>query len=232
MATAQKNSGKCYICKKEFTKSGMKKHLSSCNNLGSGKTKYFLLKVEDTYDKSYWLYLQVKANTTLDELDDFLRAIWLECCGHLSSFTIDDVIYDKVFTEEDSFFFNDTESMNNFKLIEIISKGSTFIHEYDFGSTTTLKLTVVDSYTGINSLEGISLLARNNKKDFKCEECGNDATYYLTDYDYSDYKVLCDDCIENISEEEAEETIFIKITNSPRMGVCGYEGDNDVYELE
>ena len=232
MATSQKNSGKCYICKKDFTKSGIKKHLLSCNNLGSGKTKYFLLKVEDTYDKSYWLYLQVKANTTLDELDDFLRDIWLECCGHLSSFTIDDVVYDKVFNEEESFFFNDAESMTDFKLIEVINKGSTFIHEYDFGSTTTLKLTVVDSYTGINSLEGISLLARNNKKDFKCEECGNDATYYLTDYDYSDYKVLCDDCIENISEEEAEETIFIKITNSPRMGICGYEGDNDVYELE
>ena len=157
MATSQKNRGKCYICKKEFTKAGMKKHLSICNNLGTGKTKYYLIKVEDYYDKSYWLYLQVKTNITLNELDDFLRDIWLECCGHLSSFTIDDVIYDKVFNEDDSFFFNDNEDMSDFRLIEVISKNSTFIHEYDFGSTTKLKLTVVDSYTGINSLEGIDL---------------------------------------------------------------------------
>lgn len=231
MATSQKNRGKCYICKKEFTKAGMKKHLSICNNLGTGKTKYYLIKVEDYYDKSYWLYLQVKTNITLNELDDFLRDIWLECCGHLSSFTIDDVIYDKVFNEDDSFFFNDNEDMSDFRLIEVISKNSTFIHEYDFGSTTKLKLTVVDSYTGINSLEGISLLARNNRKDFKCAECGNYSTYLLTDYDYSDYKPLCDACIENISDDE-DDIVYIKITNSPRMGVCAYEGDNDVYELE
>lgn len=231
MATSQKNRGKCYICKKEFTKAGMKKHLSICNNLCTGKTKYYLIKVEDYYDKSYWLYLQVKTNITLNELDDFLRDIWLECCGHLSSFTIDHVIYDKVFNEDDSFFFNDNEDMSDFRLIEVISKNSTFIHEYDFGSTTKLKLTVVDSYTGINSLEGISLLARNNRKDFKCAECGNYSTYLLTDYDYSDYKPLCDACIENISDDE-DDIVYIKITNSPRMGVCAYEGDNDVYELE
>ena len=226
MSISQKNKGKCYICKKEFTKAGIKKHLSNCNNLGSGKTKYFLLKVEDFYDKNYWLYLQAKTNITLDELDDFLRDIWLECCGHLSCFIIDNVIYDKVIDED----FYDNEEMSNFKLKEVIWQGSSFIHEYDFGSTTKLKITVVDNYTGINSLEGISLLARNNRKDYICSGCGEKATYLLTDYEYSDYKPLCDSCVENISDEE--KTIFIKTTNSPRMGVCGYEGNNDVYDLD
>ena len=32
--------------------------------------------------------------------------------------------------------------------------------------------------------------------------------------------------------ENLLETLFIKITNSPRMGICGYTGENDVYELE
>ena len=232
---SSKNKGKCYLCRKEFTKSGMVKHLLSCNNLGNGKTKYFLLRVEDIYDKNYWLYLQVKATTTLDALDDFLRNIWLECCGHLSSFKIDNTIYDKVLSDEDIYLFDDfdvNEEMSSFKHIDVIEKGSTFTHEYDFGSTTTLKIKVVDKYTGINSLEDISLLARNNKKEFICEKCEKDATYFLTDYEYSDYQLLCDDCIKNLSDDEVEETLFIKITNSPRMGICGYTGENDVYELE
>lgn len=231
MTISQVNKGKCYICKTEYTKAGIKKHLATCNNLGNGKKKYFLLKVEDCYKKNYWLYLQAKANITLDELDDFLRDIWLECCGHLSSFTIEDIIYDKVY-DDDSSFYCDNEPMSEYKLEEILEKGMKFIHEYDFGSTTKLKITVVDKYTGIDSLEGISLLARNNKQEYKCEDCGENASHIITDYYYEDLKPLCDNCIENISDDANYDNLFITITNSPRMGICGYKGNNDVYELE
>jgi len=30
----------------------------------------------------------MRGSATLAKLDDYLRAIWLECCGHLSKFTI------------------------------------------------------------------------------------------------------------------------------------------------
>jgi len=30
----------------------------------------------------------MRGSATLTKLDDYLRAIWLECCGHLSKFTI------------------------------------------------------------------------------------------------------------------------------------------------
>lgn len=36
----------------------------------------------------YWMELAVRADTTLRQLDEFLRGMWLECCGHLSEFTI------------------------------------------------------------------------------------------------------------------------------------------------
>ena len=35
----------------------------------------------------------MRCDVTLRELDKFLRSAWLECCGHLSHFLIDDVIY-------------------------------------------------------------------------------------------------------------------------------------------
>lgn len=231
MATSRTNKGHCYICKKEFTKSGMQKHLSKCNSLGDGKTKYFLLKVEDFYDKNYWLYLQVKTNISLDELDSFLRDIWLECCGHLSSFTIDNVIYDKVRDDGSLFFYCDNEAMYEYKLQDVLENGMIFTHEYDFGSTTKLKITVVDKYTGINSLQGITLLARNNKEDYKCEWCGEKATYILKDYCYKDFKPICENCL-NEGSDDIDYDFLITITNSPRMGVCGYDGDRDIYELE
>ena len=38
----------------------------------------------------YWLHIEIPAKATLEDLDHFLRAVWLECCGHLSSFDIAD----------------------------------------------------------------------------------------------------------------------------------------------
>src|SRR5260370_19281758 len=42
------------------------------------------------------MHLELPANATLADLDDFLRDTWLECCGHLSEFTIKDVSYSSV----------------------------------------------------------------------------------------------------------------------------------------
>ncbi|MGH7490400.1 MAG: hypothetical protein ACREMY_33035, partial [bacterium] len=36
----------------------------------------------------YWLDLDVKESSPMRQLDEFLRDIWLECCGHLSCFEI------------------------------------------------------------------------------------------------------------------------------------------------
>lgn len=230
MAVIPQSKGKCYICKKEFSKGSIKSHLVKCNDLGTGKTKYFLLKVEDSYNKNYWLYLQAKVDITLDELDDFLRDIWLECCGHLSSFTINNIIYDKYY-DEDSIFNSEKEEMSKYKLKDVLKKDTLFIHEYDFGSTTQLKIKVVDNHMGYDSGEGISLFARNNKPEYKCKKCGEDAAYILTDYALEKHIELCDNCMENYDDSD-EDLIEITITNSPRMGVCVYDGSNDVYELD
>ena len=48
---------------------------------------YHLL-VRDAYNRDFWLHLEMNGRSTLKDLDRYLRAIWLECCGHLSQFSV------------------------------------------------------------------------------------------------------------------------------------------------
>jgi hypothetical protein len=54
----------------------------------------FALRFAGNYDKAHGPGLaQVPATASLEDLDDFLRHIWLECCGHLSRFQIGERSY-------------------------------------------------------------------------------------------------------------------------------------------
>jgi len=39
------------------------------------------------------MHIEMPVSGTLYDLDSFLRAVWLECCGHLSAFRIGKVSY-------------------------------------------------------------------------------------------------------------------------------------------
>jgi hypothetical protein len=111
--TEQKETsqGICRFCQGEFAKNKMTAHLKSCKarlstaQASEGKAqRLFHLFVEGKYRPQYWMHLEIPAAATLDDLDDFMRAIWLECCGHLSEFEIGDVSYSSV--EEDEWGMN------------------------------------------------------------------------------------------------------------------------------
>ncbi|MEO7020414.1 MAG: hypothetical protein ABI234_09720 [Ktedonobacteraceae bacterium] len=79
----------------------MTQHLKTCKARLSAKEegeeqRLFHLFVEGTYRPDYWMHLEVPAAVMLVDLDDFLRDIWLECCGHLSEFTIKGTTYASV----------------------------------------------------------------------------------------------------------------------------------------
>lgn len=95
---ARLTKGICELCGEIYTKAGMRRHLESCTlsgglsgqaGRGRRKTRFLHLVVEGRYLPEYWIHLEVDANATLEDLDDFLRDIWLECCGHLSAFTVE-----------------------------------------------------------------------------------------------------------------------------------------------
>ncbi len=60
------------------------------------------------------------------------------CCGHLSCFTIDGQQY-SAHPSEDVLFGPREETMGQ-KIYNVLGAGTKFQHEYDYGSTTELKL--------------------------------------------------------------------------------------------
>ncbi len=116
-ATKEVSKGVCSFCKGEFEKAKMTQHLKYCKQRATEittelestpalkKTRLFHILVEGRYNPQYWMHLEMSASDTLADLDDFLRAIWLECCGHLSEFTIGGTSYSS--EPEDYFYFGE-----------------------------------------------------------------------------------------------------------------------------
>lgn len=219
--------GKCYFCKETFSKKGMTKHLQSCskrNNIleadssqkKTEKMKLFHIVAEGKdYLSDYWLHIEVSAAATLEELDKLLREIWLECCGHMSLFRIDNEEY---FSEPDKDW--EQEGMD-IRLDGVLSLNKKFYHEYDFGSTTYLKLKVVsESYDKLKR-SNIEIIARNDQPPIKCSCCDKLATKICTNCLWSGEEWLCDDCAKN---HKCSEEMFLPVINSPRTGMCGYTG--------
>ena len=226
--------GRCTMCGETYTKQGMTRHLRSCkqDHVNAGDQPTFHLSIGDTYRTDYWMHVEIEQEATLETLDDFLRDIWLECCGHMSSFTIDDVEYVTPFTEEDSMLGVGVERRDmDVSLGELLEGGMKFTHEYDFGTTTELSLRVADLGYGDTGAEGtqdhgyraIRMLARNEPPEIECEACGAPATSVCTEHLYmqAGNAWLCADCT---AAHACDDHLFLPVVNSPRVGVCGYTG--------
>jgi len=167
----------------------------------------------------YWLHIEIPANAKLRDLDQFLRDIWLECCGHLSAFEINGVQYH---LETEGFYLEPVKGMH-FKLSKVLNPGMKFHYTYDFGSSTELKLKVISERKGKAIKEKVRILARNDPPEINCS-CGEDAKWVCTvciEENLGEDCYFCDECAE---KHECGEEMLLPVVNSPRMGVCGYEG--------
>lgn len=212
-------TGTCTSCDKQLSKAGATKHLQNCpkRTLKDGDERYFLISVQGRYSPEYWLYLEASANVTLTKLDDYLRDIWLECCGHMSDF----IIGDQTFSNPADRSYG--ERSMRVKLGDLLEKGHSFRHEYDMGSTTELTLKVVGERFGAKRTSpAIELLARNTAPVIVCQKCGNTAAEFVcSECRYEDSGWLCQACSE---DHECGEDMLLPVVNSPRVGECGYTG--------
>ena len=205
--------GKCYYCNKELTEKTIKRHVKNCSEmkkkieeLSAGDKKQrnqFIIAIKPKFDgNEYCIYLVIDENLSLLHIDQFLRDIWLECCGHLSAFKIKGKFYQDY-------------SMNT-RLKDILSVNNKFEYEYDFGSTTYLNLEVVDIIQVPVSFSQIEIMARNNEVKHYCQICGAEAEYY----NYENDQWECKRCIDKNNDIISK----FDYCNSPRDGVCCYGG--------
>ena len=226
------SQGTCQLCQGTFSKAAMSRHLAKCLQShpaaepASGKakkTRLFHVVVQGKYNPQYWLHLEVPATATLQDLDAFLRHIWLECCGHLSAFTVQGTTYSTAADFEDPWGGEwDDERDMDVEVGEVLQPGLQFSYEYDFGSTTDLTLKVVSEREAEAKKKGsIRLLARNNPPLIPCGSCGKPATVVSTEEAWDESGWLCDECAK---KRGIEEELCLPVVNSPRVGVCGYTG--------
>jgi hypothetical protein len=234
---ATKSEGVCRFCLQSFSGAGMSKHLATCKtkkekdapeaSAAKGKSAVYHLKITGYsyfHDGSYWLHIEMNDTAKLYDLEQFLRGIWLECCGHLSEFTIDGVRYSDS-PADDFFEFEDFESESmDAPLKKLFGPDVEFEYVYDFGSSTELSGQVMAIRPGKMKGELVRILARNNPYQFECSSCGKNASDYCLECD----AFYCGKCLQkhNCGEEMA-----LPVVNSPRMGVCGYVGELDEDEF-
>lgn len=216
-----RSEGICTFCKKTVAGSAMAKHIVSCKEREEKLSK----ESKETKDKVYLLrasagpffaYFEVNATDNLEDVDEFLRDLWLECCGHLSSFTIEDVHYDS--QPLDDMMGESKHKTMGIQLRRVLRPGLTFSHEYDFGTTTELDLKVIAERAG--NVKHIPLLARNNPPDVKCK-CGKPVKEICAQCMWEDKGLLCGICAK---KHECGEEMLLPAVNSPRAGMCGYTG--------
>ncbi len=212
MAGRNQQKGPCYLCGQEMAKGYMGRHLVSKHLTAEEGQPCYLLKAEDEYGK-YWLFLDIPLTSSLSTLDSFLRAVWLECCGHLSAF-----MPPRAFDTDYSM----SKKMNYFQ------PGAVLQYEYDFGSTTTLYITFVGKTYRPPQRTAVRVLARNAPYEFACSQCGKPAAY--VDIAKWPQKFYCEQCAEAWDDGEWE--MSLPVVNAPRMGVCAYEGRLDKYQYD
>ena len=255
MQEKMKSEGKCLFCGKTFAKAGIHRHLATHlkEKAAAGSPgKSFLIKVEphkkmETFP--YFLSLWIDGETEMDDIDDFLRKIWLDCCWHKSEFwkkvnvqRITQKVYWETLrkmkeenrTEDECIQFmldneyskdDDVEviSMEN-KAKIVFQKSKVLNYDYDFGMPTSLVITVIEEYQ-VKAESEIVLLSRNEPLAIMCKVCEKMPATKLCTCHWQ-FSVFCDECAKEHAKEcnAFNEYSSRLVVNSPRMGDCVYRG--------
>lgn len=212
--TLKATKGACTLCEKEYTRSGMGKHLASCltkqpaESIMDDERVSLHLLVTTRYPSDYWLHLLVDERATFKTLDTFLRKLWLECCGHMSQFFVGRQII----------------GMHG-RLVTSLRTGYEIDYDYDMGDTTQLRIKVLGAYQGLaSSGKSITILARNHTPEIPCDDCEkHPAVSICPECNWEGEGWLCRKCATKHSC--GDDAGYLPIPNSPRAGVCGYTGE-------
>jgi hypothetical protein len=224
MPRGKQSRGQCAFCGYETTKGSMGRHLATCPQRQERSARaesakrtpetLYHLRMQDAWGGQFWIDLEVRGSATLQDIDAYLRGIWLECCGHLSQFSVGGWGGRKIAKQRrvDAVFQGDLE----------------LTHIYDFGTSSETHIKSMGQRDGVPlTTRPMVLMARNVMPEAACIECGQPATR------------LCMECLIEADQQgtlcEAHAAVHphedygepIELVNSPRVGMCGYTGPAD-----
>ena len=221
MPRGKQSRGQCAFCGYETTKGSMSKHLAACPKrqaqmVGAAQTgrkaePLYYLRMQDAYDSQFWLDLEVRGSASLKDIDAYLRAIWLECCGHLSQFSIGG--------------WQGQEIAKSRRVDAIFQRDVELTHIYDFGTSSETRIKALGQRIGEPiSTRPMVLMARNVRPETACIECGRQASHLCMECLIEDQTLgtLCTQHAQNHPHQDYGEPI--ELVNSPRLGMCGYTG--------
>lgn len=221
MPRRKQTKGICAFCGAEISKGGVTKHLAKCEKWCAAVTQtenesrvnetLYHLRIQALGQNEFWLDVEARSESKLKDLDRYLRAIWLECCGHLSRFSFGG--------------WGGQEIAMSRQVQQIFSEGVALVHIYDFGTSSETQIKFVATRQGKPTTKHpLALLARNVMPEAKCIECGADAAWLCMECLIEDqvWGALCDEHVEDHPHDNYGEPIGL--VNSPRLGMCGYTG--------
>ncbi|MEZ0371187.1 MAG: hypothetical protein ACAI44_18985, partial [Candidatus Sericytochromatia bacterium] len=200
--------GHCELCGQAVDKSVIVTHLDKCmlqHPLPTGDVRAYLFEIKAM---PYWVYVMTRTDAKLADLDEFLRGIWLECCGHESAFTIAGTQYGSPgFADED----DDVPGLE-VALEDVLKPKQNFSYDYDFSAATSLELKLIREQKTQQSA-AIRLLARNDAPEIECQECAQPARKICNECIWSGEGALCEDCA---PEHACGNDALLPVVNSPR----------------
>jgi hypothetical protein len=214
---AARPRGICSYCGEEVAKQSIGKHLEKCAKrqaavtvaTGTAETLFYL-RAECAFHKGFFLDLEVRGSATLEDIDKYLRAIWLECCGHMSEFAYEA--------------WRDTIDSSR-KVESVFKTRKQVTHLYDMGSTSETTLRVVaERKAAPTTPRPLVLMVRNKIPETECDECEKPSCWMCNEClaEEGEWVTLCDDCLEPHGHmTDYAPTLLV---NSPRLGMCGYTG--------
>jgi hypothetical protein len=224
MPQGRQSKGTCAYCGYKTTKGSMVKHLVTCpqrqeilSNAEHKKTSHeilYHLRVKDAWGSEFWLDLEMRASATLKDLDYYLRAIWLECCDHMSRVSIGG--------------WQGKEIAKKRRADEVFQAGSELTHIYDFGTSSETRIKVMGQREGTpTSRWPMALMARNVMPEAMCIECRKPAGWLFIEclIEEDVWGTLCDTHAETHPHNNYDEQM--PLVNSPRLEMCGYTGPAD-----